>query len=281
MNIVFDIGGTSMRFARSQGAEFDTPIIVPTPETYYEALGEIRRIIEEVSHGKKIDAIVGGVAGMINRERTALLYAPHLSDWSGKPLKQELSTYTPDVFLENDTALVGLGEAVVGAGAGHRIVAYITISTGVGGVRIVEGEIDENTTGFEPGHHIINMDEDVVGCEGCDTPGHWEYYVGGFDIGQRAGKRASEIDDEQFWDEVTDHIVVGLHNVVLFWSPDIIVIGGGLAMHNTYLNLDTIRERLTTSLSPFPYVPKLAHGTLRDVGGLHGAAVYARKKGIS
>jgi glucokinase len=50
----------------------------------------------------------------------------------------------------------GLGEAVFGAGKGREIVVYMTISTGVGGARIVGGKIDASAMGFEPGHQIID-----------------------------------------------------------------------------------------------------------------------------
>jgi len=65
------------------------------------------------------------------------------------------------VFIENDASIVGLGEAVSGAGMGEEIVVYITVSTGVGGTRIVSGEIDEHAYGFEPGHELINMQDSL------------------------------------------------------------------------------------------------------------------------
>ena len=66
-----------------------------------------------------------------------------------------------DGYLANDSDLDGLGEATVGAGKGFNIVAYITVSTGIGGVRIVGGKIDVSTYGFEPGHQIIDADGSI------------------------------------------------------------------------------------------------------------------------
>ena len=63
--------------------------------------------------------------------------------------------------IANDTAVVGLGEAHRGAGIGYNIVTYITVSTGVGGTRIVDGRIDRRIYGFEPGHQTIDIDNSV------------------------------------------------------------------------------------------------------------------------
>lgn len=48
--------------------------------------------------------------------------------------------------LDSCAELAEMGRA---AGKGPAIIAYITISTGVNGVRIVDGEIDRATYGFE------------------------------------------------------------------------------------------------------------------------------------
>jgi predicted NBD/HSP70 family sugar kinase len=47
--------------------------------------------------------------------------------------------------LESCAELAEMGRT----GKGPAIIAYITISTGVNGVRIVDGEIDRATYGFE------------------------------------------------------------------------------------------------------------------------------------
>ena len=57
--------------------------------------------------------------------------------------------------MENDTALVGLGEATVGAGKGAAIVVYVTISTGANGARIVDGVLDRAAFGFELGEQLL------------------------------------------------------------------------------------------------------------------------------
>src|SRR3989344_1426609 len=96
--------------------------------------------------------------GCLDAKKETIFHAPNMSKWDNRPLKKELqrALHTKNVFLENDTALVGLGEAVRGSGKGKQIVAYITVSTGINGVRIVNGEIDRSALGFEIGHQILD-----------------------------------------------------------------------------------------------------------------------------
>ena len=93
-----------------------------------------------------------------------LVNAPHLPGWIRKPFSERLKAELAcPVFLENDSAIVALGEAHHGAGKGDDIMAYLTVSTGMGGARIVHGAIDVNVFGFEPGHQYIDFDTSAYG----------------------------------------------------------------------------------------------------------------------
>src|SRR3989344_5345381 len=176
MHILFDIGGTKMRVAASRdGRGLDEVRVEKTiPYDFEEGMRVFESLVTDVAGGESITHVVGGIAGALNREKTHLVNSPNIGGWVHKPLKEVLETrFKAKVFLENDTALVGLGEAVHGAGKGFSIVAYITVSTGVGGVRVVDGAIDKNIFGFEPGHHIIDMGADMT-CLGCNTKGDLE-----------------------------------------------------------------------------------------------------------
>ena len=269
-----------MRVARSQdGQTFGEPIIVPTPQLFDEAVKKLGEIFIDISEGKSITAICGGVAGPFNRERDRLVRAPHLPDWAGKPLKAELESLldTP-VFLENDTALVGLGEAVVGAGVGRPIVAYITVSTGVGGVRIVNNSIDVHTSGFEPGHQCINFSDYSVGRCSCGGFGHLETYVSGTDFLRRFGKRPDEVDSgSEIWDIQARVLAFGLVNTIVHWTPDIVVLGGSM-MKIPGIPLDAVRRHVAELLTIYDTPPLIEKSLLADLGGLHGSLAYLRRK---
>lgn len=280
MYLLFDIGGTKMRLAVSEDGEtFADPKIVATPKSFDEAIDLINKTFTELSGGKKIIACVGGIR-RLDLTKSMLLTDFRLPDWSGKPLKEKLEEITSSpVYLENDTALVGLGEATVGAGKEYKIVAYLTISSGVGGVRIVDGEIDKNMFGFEPGHQIVDVDwtkfpdSKKLQDEGF---GQLEAYISGTAIERRFGKFPKEIYDERIWDEVTQILVAALKNTVVYWSPEVIVLGGGM-MGEPGISLNKVKAKLHEILTIFPNIPEIKTAELGDSGGLYGALSLFKK----
>jgi glucokinase len=270
MYIGFDIGGTKTRIAASRDCiTFDTPKVFATPLSFSEGVALIAEAARELRGGESLDAISGGVAGPLTVEKTMLANSPHLTDWIGKPLKQELEqTLSVPVFLENDAALVGLGEANHGAGKGYPIVAYLTVSTGVGGVRIVDGHIDRAAAGFEPGHQIIDYDRSL--CPTCRS-GELEDYISGTALETLMGRKAAEVIDPEVWQRLADWMAPGLVNATVFWSPDVIVLGGSMIVGDPCIPLERLQDRFDTMLSIFPKRPLLRKATLEDFGGLHGA----------
>lgn len=250
------------------------PVVVNTPHDFSEGIETLKRIIVNIANGAPIQAIVGGIAGPLNKEKTMLAKSPNLSGWVEHDIKTALmEAFKVPVVLENDAAMVGLGEAHFGAGRGKGIVAYITISTGVGGARIVHGEIDQSAQGFEPGHQIIDPDNTLCPtCEGNDL----EAYISGTAIEKRYGKKPFEIHDDAIWNQLAKFLAYGLNNVIVYWSPDIIVLGGSM-MKEVGIPVPAVREHLTSILKIFPNMPVIEKATLADFGGLYGALAYARK----
>jgi predicted NBD/HSP70 family sugar kinase len=273
MYILFDIGGTKMRLAASQdGENFSEPKIVQTPETFDQGIATFAQIAKEFAEGEKIQGIAGGIPGPLNKEKTMVINAPNLPAWNNKPLVEQLEqTLHAPVILENDAALVGLGETTYGAARGHAIAVYITISTGVGGARFVHGKIDESALGFEPGHQIINFDDDAQICPGCNKQGHLEGYVSGTALESRHNKKPYEIEDEKVWDETAKLLAIGLNNTIVHWSPDIVVLGGSMITKQPGISIEKVRYYLQDVMKIFPNPPKIEQAQLQDIGGLYGA----------
>lgn len=265
--LLFDIGGTKMRVAITRdGRRFEKQCIVPTPYSFSRGMETLTRLAREIA-GSNLTAVAGGIAGSHDRTRDTLTQSP-LRGWVGKPLRRELRKRFPGarLLLENDTALVGLGEAVHGAGRGHRIIAYVTVSSGVGGVRIVNGRIDANAHGFEPGHHIIDFRGER--CRQCGHPGDLQSFIGGKALEKRYGRKPETIRDRRVWRAVAETLAAGLVNVSVFWSPDVIVLGGSVMKSIPFSEVHK-RFRAVSRIPPNP--PKLLRATLGDVGGLWGA----------
>jgi glucokinase len=277
--LLFDIGGTNTRIALSRDGEtFGEPKIVETPKDFDACMSLLKTVAFELSGGEKIDAAGGDVAGVLSRDRNTILKSPHLPGWNGKPISLAIeNALETKAYLANDSAIVGLGEAVYGAGKGHQIVAYITVSTGVGGVRIVDQKIDASAMGFEPGHQIIDaggaLHQSSVGGSGIDLEG----YISGTAISERYGKKPYEITDEKFWDEMARLLAYGLNNTIVHWSPDIIVIGGSM-MKKIGIPIERVRAHLKGILRIYPELPLIEHSLLGDIGGLYGALHFIKQQ---
>jgi len=277
MYLLFDIGGTSMRIAFSKDREtFKEAKIVPTPQQFKEGILLFQEIAKDLSNGEKIEAVAGGIPGPFD-QKGVLGNLPNLPGWRDKPLKEELEkACQAPVFLENDTNLVGLGEAHIGAGKGKHIVVYLTLSTGVGGTRIIGEKIDVNAMGFEPGHQFIDI-QSTEPC-GCGGQGHLESLVSGSALERKYGKKPKEITDPKIWEEVARILAYGLNNVLVYWSPDIIVLGGSLITKDDGISIERVEEHLKNILTIFPKAPPIKKAQLGDEGGLYGALIFAKQQ---
>ncbi len=282
MFILFDIGGTKTRIGAT--ASLDTigeVVSFSTPGDFEEGMRLMGEHIATLTKGAPVHAAAGGIRGPLSEDASTIIENQVLMGWVEKPLRDRLSALCggAPVTLMNDTAIVGLGEARYGAGKGYDIVAYHTVSTGVGGARIVAGSVDRASVGFEPGHQIIDADMTLRGQgEGADT---LEELISGTAIEKRFGKKPYEIpQSDPLWDELAQYLAYGLKNTILYWSPDVIVLGGSMVIGDPRILREDIVRHTERAMAGFVPVPPIVDATLADKGGLYGAlAVLSDARG--
>lgn len=273
MKVLFDIGATNIRIAvSSDNQTISNPIVFPTPQEFNQGIVQIQQVVVKLSRGQKIDAAAGGIPGPLNKQKDYVANFPNITDWNNKPLKQSLEKVLgAPVFLENDASLVGLGEATSGSGKGKKIVAYITISTGVGGTRIVNGKIDQKAGDFEIGHQIIVPRGSICGCQGL---GHLEAYLSGSAIERKYHQKPEVIKDGKIWEEMAELLAIGINNTIVYWAPEIVILGGGVMKA---ISVDKVKLHLQEIFTIFPEIPPVELNTLGDSGGLYGALEYLKQ----
>lgn len=278
MYILFDIGGTNTRLAVSRDLRsFETPIKCETSSNFYDGIRIIKEHIQELAQGEKITAIGGGIRGPLNKEKTTIISETHLSDWVDKPIQKTLGDIVDaPAYLENDAAVGALGEAHFGAGKGADIVAYHTVSTGVGGARIDHGAIDSVSVGFEPGHQALDIDGTL--CASCETT-TLEGLVSGTALEKRTGKKPYDIpQDDLVWDELASWLAYGLRNTIMYWSPDVIVLGGSMILGDPRILRQDIAKHTKRVLEGKVPCPPILDAKLGDSAGLYGAMELIRQK---
>ncbi len=265
MYLLFDIGGTKIRIAASEGESIGESVILETPRDFEEVVHLLTTQGKILAKNREIQAVCGGSRGVLDHNKSFLTDRSFFG-WIDKPFKDKLQdAFDTPIFLENDAALAGLGEAISGAGKNYDIVAFLTISTGIGGTRIVKQKIDANSAGFEPGNQIINKTTGLT----------WEKDMGGETLEKKYHSKPENIKDPAVWEKVAESLATGLNNIAVLWSPNVIVLGGGLM---NSIPLERVKFHLGQTLKIFPKIPEVVKAELGDSAGLYGALEYLKQQ---
>ena len=259
MVLVFDLGGTNTRIALADNGEIGEVTRIPTDKSA-AGFGKFMGMLEEAAKDRNISAIAGGMPGQLEGEDGLFMVAPNLPEWRGLPvLKQIKDLFGVPVFISNDVEMCGLGEAQYGAGLREGVMAYYTVSTGVNGMRLVDGQIDPSIQHYELGKQIIDHEKGV--------PQELEPLISGAALERREHKKPHDIKDPKIWAQEERDLAAGLYNTVLYWNPARIVLGGSMMR-------DIDIEDVARDLAKFPKVteawPELVAARLGDEAGIRG-----------
>ena len=254
----------------------------------------------------QLGGIAVAYAGLVDIDKGLVTEAPNLPHWNNVPLRDMLvDRFKMPAFVINDASAAALGEHRLGAGKELNNLIFITVSTGIGGGIIINGELYEGTDGCagEIGHMIVQLDGPECNCgrRGC-----WEALASGTAIarmakeGLRSGGKSilldmtyGVIDDvraetvaagarkgdalcKRVINQAACYLGIGLGNLVNIFNPQMIIIGGGVSGMG-----EMILRPARRSMKEHAF--KLPAGTVRVVrvglgtdSGLLGASVYAQ-----
>ncbi len=284
--LAVDLGGTNMRAAivgedgsLSARETRKTPRDAPRPDG-------LVALIRDVAAGSGATSAVIGVPGRVDHATGRCEHAPNLPpSWAPHLQARALADAIGlPVHLANDADLAAVGEAYFGAGRGHRDVVYVTVSTGVGAGALLGGRILHGRRSIaEVGHTIVDLEALRRG-----QPATLETLGSGTAlarIAKEAGIQASGADFVALveagdrhalavWSRVVDALAVGVCNVAFAFSPEVVVLGGGLGRTGELLYAP-IRAFLAQHGPPALEI-RVVGATLGDDGGLIGAAGWDR-----
>jgi fructokinase len=181
------------------------------------------------------------------------------------------------VVMDTDVNGAAFGEWIWGAGQGLTDLLYITIGTGIGGGGIINGKPIHGLIHPEMGHirlpHDLKEDPFPGSC-----PFHQDCFEGlasGPAIEKRWGTKGENLGkDHPAWDLEAKYIALGLHNLVCCFSPQRIIIGGGV-MQREYL-YPMIRTKLLELLSGYIRSEKI----LKEIDSYIVAPKLKNKAGV-
>lgn len=244
-------------------------------------------------------------AGVVDIEKGIVTLSPRLPGWSDIPLRSIVERrYSVDTFLLNDANAAALGEYHFGAGRGANNLIYITVSTGIGGGIIINGQLYSGSSGGagEIGHTTV----DVNGprCT-CGNTGCLEVLASGTAVAREAIRRITEGEQTSLTEMVEGKIEdvtaenvslaaqdgdwlalevigqaaaylgVGIVNMVNLFNPEVIIIGGGLAKMGDLL-LEPVRRIVgERAFRLSAQAVRIVPAQLGDDAGVFGAAAFA------
>ncbi|MFW6114663.1 MAG: ROK family protein [Thermodesulfobacteriota bacterium] len=246
-----------------------------------------------------------GAPGPSNPQTGILYSSPNLPGWRDVPLRDIISERLGlTAYLINDGSAAAVGEMHYGAAQGARHFIYLTISTGIGGGIVVNGEIYAGSIGTagELGHMVI--DDNGPLCN-CGNTGCWEMLASGTALAAEAkrlvdsGSATAILDYGDgavenitaetvhkaalAGDELAKRLIarnayylgVGLANLINIFNPETIVIGGGLSNIGDMLLLPAYEEAQRRAFKPSYQATRFVRARLGRNSGVIGAAAFA------
>lgn len=249
----------------------------------------VARAVKELQNIAKADKIAIGLSapGLPNDINTCIACMP------GR--MQGLENFIWTDFLQqptyvlNDAVAAMMGETKFGAAKNKGNVVMLTLGTGVGGAILIDGKPYQgamNKAGHI-GHMVINDegDYDVTG-----MPGSLEECIGNCTIEKRSKGEFTSTQElleaykkgdgfaKEVWLKSVRQLGIGLASIANILSPEVIVIGGGIAQAGDDLFLP-----LNEFMKKFEWQPKgsttsIVKAMFGDKAGVIGAASFAMSK---
>ncbi|MFC4855256.1 ROK family protein [Actinophytocola glycyrrhizae] len=308
--LALDIGGTKLAAGLVDATgRVRSFLVAPTPaadgpEPVLDVLFALGRkaVADAGVDWPEVAAVGIGCGGPLDADRGVLLSPPHLPGWVDVPVTTLAATaFGRPVALDNDGTAAAEAEHRFGAGAGTAQMVYLTLSTGVGGGVVLNGEVYRGATGngAELGHVVVDWRGRA--CRGCGGRGCLEAYVSGTSIAERArealddGSSLSTVESltaaevaahasagdplaARVWRETADALGAGLTSIVNVLEPELVVLGGGVTRSGDALIAPARAAVHASAMTPGGRSVRVERAALGDQVGVVGAATVAMRR---
>lgn len=304
--IAIDLGGTQIRGALvDRNGRVFARAATRTPaaqgaDAVVARMAELAATVANEAANEAGGAAILGIGlcapGPLDAAAGIALATPTLPGFVDFPVRARLAAATGlSVVLENDAIAAAIGEWRFGAGAGVENMVYATVSTGIGGGAVVDGRILRGRRGMAAHIGHITLVKDGERCA-CGHRGCFEAYASGTAFLARARRaleagattsiersadgptgadifaaaRAGDAFAAGLVAEEAEMLGLGFASLLHVYSPDVIVVGGGMSAEFDTLEPGLLAAMRGAALAPFRDVPVRVAG-LGDNSGLAGA----------
>lgn len=277
-----------------------------TLESLDELIGHIRRFIDKHDNVReKILQIGVNISGRVNPEEG---YSFSMFNFEERPLADILTEKIGiPVSIDNDTRAMAYGELLKGVVKGEKDVVFINVSWGLGSAFIIDGKIYTGRSGFSGEFGHFNVFDNEILCR-CGKKGCLETEVSGSALHrilcERVRNGQSSIlsqrilaDDSpitleeiveatnkedilciELVEEVGRKLGRYLAGLINLFNPELVVIGGTVAMTEDYI-LQPIKTAIRKySLNLVSKDSAVVLSKLQAKAGVIGACLLSRSK---
>jgi glucokinase len=251
-NIIgIDIGGTKIAGILFNGKKVLKELTIVTPKTAADFSYSLKHLVAFLSAGQKIGGIGIGMAGVINVSRKTAVYSPNIkfinnfnfNGLFGKKIK---------VSVANDAKCFALAEAELGQGKKYSRVVGIILGTGVGSGMIQNGKI------YTGGHY------------GAGEIG--QMFYDGKHTFESLYQKARDAHNDKQLSKIVGVLLADVYRVL---DPDIVVLGGGIALDKKRNFVEVAKGICAKMLSSYRIKPKIVVSKLKNAGSM-GAALLIK-----
>ena len=280
-----DIGGTTavIGFLSNDGFTVENNIPTEADKSERNLFSRISHIILSADPAPRTLGV--GIAGLVDRAAGKLITSPNLPGYEDTAVEGFFtSALNCPVIIDNDANCFAAGTLATGAIPSDGLWLMVTIGTGIGGAIVLDGRIIYGTGhAGEFGHTTIVAEG--ISCA-CGSRGCWERYASKSALLKYYGDLVgyvpciSTLEICQLADREDENALsafrkfgywmgIGLANLSACFSPDGIVLGGGLAGAFKHFSAPAYNEYSIRSSIPW----NISHVEQTDSTGAEGAAI--------
>ncbi|SIR76035.1 glucokinase [Haladaptatus litoreus] len=302
--LAIDIGSTRLQAViGTQDGEFITEVNCQSTKAD-RLLDQIDEIVQWAQSFDKFDIRYVSISstGLIDKEEGVITSfdSSDASEYTNIRIVDEIeSKYNIRTLLENDCNSAVLGEWVFGERNGYNTVAHVSISTGIGGGVIQNGNLltGENGQSSEIGLFTVDYSSEH---RSCGVRGAWEAYCSGRGIPSFViQKLAEEARDSSLYsytdlsakdlfyeaaqgdnvardylDRIGRYNAAGMGNLINAYNPGLVTLSGSVVLNNQ----ESILNPLYKYLDSYVYVqePIIKVSSMGEYIGLYGSLALSR-----
>ena len=285
--VVFDIGGSAVKFGLWQGDALTGKGSFGTPKTWNAMKAEMKSVFDGFAAAGSIEGVAISSPGAVDSDTgiiggiSAVPYIHHF------PIKVEWETlFGNPVSVENDANCAALAEVWLGAAKDVQHALFIVIGSGIGGAVILNRQLfkGKNLFGGEFGYMLLDGENTLSGLGSPVQVAERYGKAMGLPDGVADGKYLFEKAEEGepvavvYVDGMIDALARGIYNLSVSFNPDRVIIGGGISVREDLIA--RIRERTAYHLNAHGaegVEPDIQVCAFRNDANLIGAVAHFRE----